>query len=130
MSYRRVHGLRGLAFNCFELLPPIRRAHCARRLETIRDMSVREAATVCTRTTAVLRVSSFYIAMLRALFHLLVLVHHTYVSYHLLTQIDFSKSDDEYVHNVMKKFKLRYFTSWNFVSSILFGLSNVASSTA
>jgi amino acid permease len=93
-------------------------------------MSVRVAATVCTRTTAVLRVTSFYIAMLRALFHLLVLVHHTYVSYHLLTQIDFSKSDDEYVHNVMKKFKLRYFTSWNFVSSILFGLSNVASSTA
>ncbi|GFG31761.1 hypothetical protein Cfor_04200, partial [Coptotermes formosanus] len=53
--------------------------------------------------------------MLPALFHLLVLVHHTYVSYHLLTQIDFTKTDDDYVHNVMKKFKLRYFTSWNFV---------------
>jgi hypothetical protein len=58
--------------------------------------------------------------MLPALFHLLVLLHHTYVSYHLLTQIDFSKTDDDYVHNVMKKFKFRYFTSWNFVSSIFF----------
>ena len=62
----------------------------------------------------------WYNAMLPALFHLLVLVHHTYVSYHLLTQIDFSKTDDDYVHNVMKKFKLRYFTTWNFVSSIFY----------
>jgi hypothetical protein len=61
-----------------------------------------------------------YTAMLPALFHLLVLVHHTYVSYHLLTQIDFSKTDDDYVHNVMKKFKLRYFTTWNFGVQIIY----------
>jgi oligoribonuclease NrnB/cAMP/cGMP phosphodiesterase (DHH superfamily) len=67
--------------------------------------------------------------MLPALFHLLVLVHHTYVSYHLLTQIDFTKTDDDYVHNVMKKFKLRYFTTWNFVSSIFYS-SNGAPSAA
>ncbi|XP_069705653.1 androgen-dependent TFPI-regulating protein-like [Periplaneta americana] len=52
--------------------------------------------------------------MLATLFHFLVLLHHTYVSSYLLTQIDFNKSDDDYVQNVMKKFKMRYFTCWNF----------------
>jgi hypothetical protein len=67
--------------------------------------------------------------MLAALFHLLVFLHHAYVSLHLLMQIDLAKSDDEYVHNVLKKFKWRYFTSWNFVSTTSTGLSSDAFST-
>jgi hypothetical protein len=75
-------------------------------------------------------VAARYIAMLPALFHLLVFLHHAYVSFHLLTQIDFTKSDDDYVHNVLKKFKWRYFTCWNFVSSIHLGLCNDPFSSA
>jgi hypothetical protein len=71
-------------------------------------------------------VSRRFVAMLSTLFHLLVFLHHTYVSFHLLTLIDFAKSDDDYVHNVLKKFKWRYFTCWNFVSSICLGFCNDA----
>jgi hypothetical protein len=55
--------------------------------------------------------------MLAALFHVLVLLHHAYVSIHLLTQIDSTTSEDEYVRNVLKRFKWRYMTVWNFVST-------------
>ncbi|XP_023726183.1 androgen-dependent TFPI-regulating protein isoform X1 [Cryptotermes secundus] len=58
--------------------------------------------------------------MLAAVFHLLVFVHHAYVTFHLLMQIDFAKSDDEYVQNVLKRFKWRYFTCWNFAVQIVY----------
>jgi hypothetical protein len=77
----------------------------------------------------VLLVTWRYVAMLAALFHLLVFLHHAYVVYHLLIQIDFTKSDDDYVHNVLKKFKWRYFTCWNFVSTTSAGLRNELFST-
>ena len=126
---RRAPDPRGLAFNCLELLPIGR--HCPSRLSTglyKRRGSTNSNSTII--TSVVLWATLLNTAMLPALFHLLVLLHHTYVSYHLLTQIDFSKTDDDYVHNVMKKFKFRYFTSWNFVSSIFFYSSNDASSAA
>jgi hypothetical protein len=67
--------------------------------------------------------------MLATLFHLLVFLHHACVSIHLLMQIDIAKSDDEYVCNVLQKFKWRYFTSWNFVSTTSTGLCSEAFST-
>ncbi|KAJ9601339.1 hypothetical protein L9F63_000477 [Diploptera punctata] len=42
-----------------------------------------------------------------------------------MTQIDYNKSDDHYVHNVMKKFKWRYFTGWNFTVQIIYFMTCV-----
>ncbi|PSN49553.1 hypothetical protein C0J52_04987 [Blattella germanica] len=57
--------------------------------------------------------------MLSTALHGVIFLHHLYISLFILS-LDYSKTDEPYLHDIVKKYQWRFLTGWNFTVALMF----------